>query len=219
MPGAVLGAWDTAVNKTDKTPNIPGVYRSECLVMLQGGWAPEAIPVPLGSRHCWAPAVSPQQIEGTCNCRQLLATTVESQERCPGCGAQTPWAGKLRPDPSTEGRCQIEQSVHLWTWLGWVGTGLDRGSDAPPRQASPRRALERYFHAVVTAVEQMASEPSPSREGHLRRLEEIYRSLLGPAVASRGRCSGKRPTDRRGQRGPSQRRGRRSGDPEGRVRK
>ncbi|XP_016010172.2 phosphoinositide 3-kinase regulatory subunit 6 isoform X5 [Rousettus aegyptiacus] len=56
-------------------------------------------------------------------------------------------------------------------------------------QASPRHALEHYFHAVVAATEQMASEPSPSREGHLERLEEIYCSLLGPAAAARGRCS------------------------------
>ncbi|MXQ89397.1 hypothetical protein E5288_WYG000899 [Bos mutus] len=56
--------------------------------------------------------------------------------------------------------------------------------------ASSRPALEGYFHAVVTAVEQMAREPSPSREGHLERLEEIYCSLLGPAVAARGRCGG-----------------------------
>uniref|UniRef100_A0A667IAZ9 Phosphoinositide-3-kinase regulatory subunit 6 n=1 Tax=Lynx canadensis TaxID=61383 RepID=A0A667IAZ9_LYNCA len=65
-------------------------------------------------------------------------------------------------------------------------------------QASPRQALERYFHAVVAAVEQMASEPSPSREGHLERLEEIYCSLLGPEAAARGRCGGKG----RGRRGP-----------------
>ncbi|XP_011357420.1 phosphoinositide 3-kinase regulatory subunit 6 [Pteropus vampyrus] len=56
-------------------------------------------------------------------------------------------------------------------------------------QASPRRALEHYFHAVVAATEQMAGETSPSREGHLERLEEIYCSLLGPAAAARGRCS------------------------------
>ncbi|XP_010841326.1 PREDICTED: phosphoinositide 3-kinase regulatory subunit 6 isoform X3 [Bison bison bison] len=56
--------------------------------------------------------------------------------------------------------------------------------------ASSRPALEGYFHAVVTAVEQMAREPSPSREGHRERLEEIYCSLLGPAVAARGRCGG-----------------------------
>ncbi|XP_023586756.1 phosphoinositide 3-kinase regulatory subunit 6-like [Trichechus manatus latirostris] len=55
-------------------------------------------------------------------------------------------------------------------------------------QASPRRALERYFNAVVAAVEQMANEPSPSRAGHLERLEEIYCSLLGPLAAARGRC-------------------------------
>nr|XP_055223448.1 phosphoinositide 3-kinase regulatory subunit 6 isoform X3 [Gorilla gorilla gorilla] len=54
-------------------------------------------------------------------------------------------------------------------------------------QASPRRTLEHYFHAVVAAVEQMASEASPSREGHVERLEEIYCSLLGPAA---GRCGG-----------------------------
>ncbi|KAB0401787.1 hypothetical protein E2I00_020000 [Balaenoptera physalus] len=63
-------------------------------------------------------------------------------------------------------------------------------------QTSSRRALERYFHAVVAAVEQMASEPSPSREGHLERLEEIYCSLLGPAEATRGRCGGDRPQAR-----------------------
>ncbi|XP_007457893.1 PREDICTED: phosphoinositide 3-kinase regulatory subunit 6 [Lipotes vexillifer] len=63
-------------------------------------------------------------------------------------------------------------------------------------QTSSRRALERYFHAVVAAVEQMASEPSPSREGHLERLEEIYCSLLGPEAAARGRCGGEPPQDR-----------------------
>ncbi|XP_045841055.1 phosphoinositide 3-kinase regulatory subunit 6 isoform X5 [Meles meles] len=57
-------------------------------------------------------------------------------------------------------------------------------------KACPRRALECYFHAVVAAVEQMASEPNPSREGHLERLEEIYCWLLGPAAAARGRCCG-----------------------------
>ncbi|XP_019521516.1 PREDICTED: phosphoinositide 3-kinase regulatory subunit 6 isoform X2 [Hipposideros armiger] len=71
-----------------------------------------------------------------------------------------------------------------------LGEACHTGALQRKLQASPRRALERYFQAVVTAVEQMASEPSPSREGHLKRLEEIYRSLLGPAVASRGRCSG-----------------------------
>ncbi|XP_035888902.1 phosphoinositide 3-kinase regulatory subunit 6 isoform X2 [Phyllostomus discolor] len=63
-------------------------------------------------------------------------------------------------------------------------------------KASPRRALERYFHAVVAAVEQMASEPSSSRVGHLERLEEIYCSLLGPTAAARGRCGGDPLQDR-----------------------
>ena len=45
---------------------------------------------------------------------------------------------------------------------------------------------------MVAAVEQMASDPSPSREGHQERLEEIYCSLLGPAAAARGRYCGKR---------------------------
>lgn len=82
--------------------------------------------------------------------------------------------------------------------------GQHSGSDVPPRprQASPRRTLERYFHAVVTAVEQMASEPSPSREGHLERLEEIYCSLLGPAAAARGRGDGKRQARWAAVRGP-----------------
>ncbi|XP_058139478.1 phosphoinositide 3-kinase regulatory subunit 6 isoform X2 [Dasypus novemcinctus] len=63
-------------------------------------------------------------------------------------------------------------------------------------QASPRSALERYFHAVVAAVEQMAGEPSPSRAGHVERLEEVYGSLLGPAAAARGRCGGDSLADR-----------------------
>nr|XP_045745831.1 phosphoinositide 3-kinase regulatory subunit 6 isoform X2 [Mirounga angustirostris] len=62
-------------------------------------------------------------------------------------------------------------------------------------KASPRHALERYFHAVVAAVEQMAGEPNPSREVHLERLEEIYCSLLGPAAAARGSCCGDRLQD------------------------
>ncbi|XP_051681149.2 phosphoinositide 3-kinase regulatory subunit 6 isoform X2 [Oryctolagus cuniculus] len=63
-------------------------------------------------------------------------------------------------------------------------------------QASPRRTLERYFHAVVAAVEQVASEGSPSRAGHLERLEEIYCSLLGPAAAARGHRAGDPTQDR-----------------------
>lgn len=79
--------------------------------------------------------------------------------------------------------------------------GRDTGSGAPPRKACPRRALECYFHAVVAAVEQMASEPNPSREGHLERLEEIYYWLLGPAAAARGRCCGKQAGAARARRG------------------
>lgn len=82
-----------------------------------------------------------------------------------------------------------------------VGAGPGPRLGAPPPQASPRQALERYFHAVVAAVEQMACEPSPSREGHLERLEEIYCSLLGPAAAARGRCGGKRAGPPRARRG------------------
>ncbi|XP_047401531.1 phosphoinositide 3-kinase regulatory subunit 6 isoform X3 [Sciurus carolinensis] len=63
-------------------------------------------------------------------------------------------------------------------------------------QASSRSVLERYFHAVVAAVEQMANEANPSRAGHLERLEEIYCSLLGPAAAARGHCSGDSLQDR-----------------------
>ncbi|KAM4844377.1 LOW QUALITY PROTEIN: phosphoinositide 3-kinase regulatory subunit 6 [Thomomys bottae] len=58
-------------------------------------------------------------------------------------------------------------------------------------QASSRRVLEHYFHAVVAAVEQVAcGEGSHGPAGHLERLQEIYRSLLGPAAASRARCAG-----------------------------
>lgn len=67
-----------------------------------------------------------------------------------------------------------------------MGAGPRPRLCAPPGQASPRHTLEQYFHAVVAAVEQMASEASPSREGHVERLEEIYCSLLGPAAGRRG---------------------------------
>ncbi|XP_060146597.1 phosphoinositide 3-kinase regulatory subunit 6 isoform X6 [Globicephala melas] len=72
-----------------------------------------------------------------------------------------------------------------------LGEACEAGVLQRKLQTSSPRALEHYFHAVVAAVEQMASEPSPSREGHLERLEEIYCSLLGPAAAARGRCGGK----------------------------
>ncbi|XP_057572377.1 phosphoinositide 3-kinase regulatory subunit 6 [Hippopotamus amphibius kiboko] len=77
-----------------------------------------------------------------------------------------------------------------------LGEACQAGMLQRKLQASPRGALERCFHAVVAAVEQMASEPSPSREGHLERLEEIYCSLLGPAAAARGRCGGDPLQDR-----------------------
>ncbi|XP_052051803.1 phosphoinositide 3-kinase regulatory subunit 6 isoform X3 [Apodemus sylvaticus] len=62
-------------------------------------------------------------------------------------------------------------------------------------QASSRRVLEYYFHAVVAAIEQVASEDNPSRLGHLERMEEIYCSLLGPATTRR-RCVGDLLQDR-----------------------
>ncbi|XP_031513226.1 phosphoinositide 3-kinase regulatory subunit 6 isoform X2 [Papio anubis] len=67
-----------------------------------------------------------------------------------------------------------------------LGEACHAGALHRKLQASPRRTLEQYFHAVVAAVEQMASEASPSREGHVERLEEIYCSLLGPAAGRRG---------------------------------
>lgn len=77
-----------------------------------------------------------------------------------------------------------------------LGEACQAGALQRKLQTSPRHTLEHYFHAVVAAVEQMASEPSPSREGHLERLEEIYCSLLGPAAAARGRCGGDSLQDR-----------------------
>ncbi|XP_008059340.1 phosphoinositide 3-kinase regulatory subunit 6 [Carlito syrichta] len=68
-----------------------------------------------------------------------------------------------------------------------LGEACHAGALHRKLQASSRRTLEHYFHAVVAAVEQMANEASPSRVGHLERLEEIYCSLLGPAAATRGR--------------------------------
>ncbi|KAK2496967.1 hypothetical protein MC885_007130, partial [Smutsia gigantea] len=77
-----------------------------------------------------------------------------------------------------------------------LGDACQAGALQKKLQTSPRHTLEHYFHAVVAAVEQMASEPSPSREGHLERLEEIYCSLLGPAAAARGRSGGDSVQDR-----------------------
>ncbi|XP_045426198.1 phosphoinositide 3-kinase regulatory subunit 6 isoform X3 [Lemur catta] len=76
-----------------------------------------------------------------------------------------------------------------------LGEACHAGALHRKLQASSRRTLEHYFHAVVAAVEQMAGEASPSRAEHLERLEEIYCSLLGPAAA-RGRCGGDPVQDR-----------------------
>ncbi|KAL1778839.1 phosphoinositide 3-kinase regulatory subunit 6 isoform X1 [Sigmodon hispidus] len=76
-----------------------------------------------------------------------------------------------------------------------LGDSCHTGALNRKLQASSRRVLEYYFHAVVAAIEQVASEDSPSRLGHLERLEEIYCSLLGPA-ATRRRCVGDLLQDR-----------------------
>ncbi|XP_005349884.1 phosphoinositide 3-kinase regulatory subunit 6 [Microtus ochrogaster] len=76
-----------------------------------------------------------------------------------------------------------------------LGDACHSGALNRKLQASSRRVLEYYFHAVVAAIEQVASEDSPSRLGHLERLEEIYCSLLGPAAARR-RCVGDLLQDR-----------------------
>ncbi|XP_055450265.1 phosphoinositide 3-kinase regulatory subunit 6 [Psammomys obesus] len=76
-----------------------------------------------------------------------------------------------------------------------LGEACHTGALTRKLQASSRRALEHYFHAVVAAVEQVASEDSPSRLAHLERLEEIYCSLLGSA-ATRRRCVGDLLQDR-----------------------
>nr|XP_012313003.1 phosphoinositide 3-kinase regulatory subunit 6 isoform X2 [Aotus nancymaae] len=68
-----------------------------------------------------------------------------------------------------------------------LGEACHAGALHRKLQDSSPRTLEHYFHAVVAAVEQMASEASPSRAGHVERLEEIYCSLLGPAA---GHCCG-----------------------------
>ncbi|XP_003791147.1 phosphoinositide 3-kinase regulatory subunit 6 [Otolemur garnettii] len=77
-----------------------------------------------------------------------------------------------------------------------LGEACQAGALHRKLQTSSRCTLEHYFHAVVTAVEQLASEASPSRAEHLERLEEIYCSLLGPAAAARGRCDGDPIQDR-----------------------
>ncbi|XP_037056607.1 phosphoinositide 3-kinase regulatory subunit 6 isoform X1 [Peromyscus leucopus] len=76
-----------------------------------------------------------------------------------------------------------------------LGDACHTGALNRKLQASSRRILEHYFHAVVAAIEQVASEDSPSRLGHLERLEAIYCSLLGP-VATRKHCIGDLLQDR-----------------------
>ncbi|XP_028636034.1 phosphoinositide 3-kinase regulatory subunit 6 isoform X1 [Grammomys surdaster] len=76
-----------------------------------------------------------------------------------------------------------------------LGEACHTGALNRKLQASSRRTLEYYFHSVVAAIEQVASEDSPSRLGHLEKMEEIYCSLLGPATTRR-RCVGDRLQDR-----------------------
>uniref|UniRef100_F6RII0 Phosphoinositide-3-kinase regulatory subunit 6 n=1 Tax=Callithrix jacchus TaxID=9483 RepID=F6RII0_CALJA len=68
-----------------------------------------------------------------------------------------------------------------------LGEACHAGALHRKLQTSSPGTLEHYFHAVVAAVEQMASEASPTRAGHVERLEEIYCSLLGPTA---GHCCG-----------------------------
>ncbi|XP_053425979.1 phosphoinositide 3-kinase regulatory subunit 6 isoform X1 [Nycticebus coucang] len=77
-----------------------------------------------------------------------------------------------------------------------LGEACQAGALRRKLQTSSRCTLEHYFHAVVTTVEQLASEASPSRAEHLERLEEIYCSLLGPAAAAREHCDGDPIQDR-----------------------
>ncbi|EDL10449.1 expressed sequence BB220380 [Mus musculus] len=76
-----------------------------------------------------------------------------------------------------------------------LGEACHTGALNRKLQASSRRVLEYYFHAVVAAIEQVASEDSPSRLGHLEKMEEIYCSLLGPATTRR-HCVGDLLQDR-----------------------
>lgn len=94
-------------------------------------------------------------------------------------------SGRVVQRCTVSGPAQFSIGVRQVSW--WIGLRLWR----PSSQASSRRVLEYYFHAVVAAIEQVASEDNPSRLGHLERMEEIYCSLLGPAT-TRKRCVGKR---------------------------
>lgn len=205
-PADVLGVGDAAVNETDKTATILSLHPSDGRTVIQ---ILSDIPRRVGARGHPCPPGFPT----------LPGTSCPPTPRCegprgpPAAGGigQQLWQGRSgaldvgRPSWGSSCRSPGQRggatglSVHLqaWRWSrgGWVQS-RNSSSDAPPRQTSSRRALEHYFHAVVAAVEQMASEPSPSREGHLERLEEIYCSLLGPAAAARGRCGGKRQARR-----------------------
>ncbi|XP_010613269.1 phosphoinositide 3-kinase regulatory subunit 6 [Fukomys damarensis] len=61
-----------------------------------------------------------------------------------------------------------------------LGEACHAGALHRKLQATSRRVLEHYFHAVVAAVEQMAVEASPNRAGPLERLDCIYCSCCGP---------------------------------------
>uniref|UniRef100_A0A8C6RTR8 Phosphoinositide-3-kinase regulatory subunit 5 n=1 Tax=Nannospalax galili TaxID=1026970 RepID=A0A8C6RTR8_NANGA len=67
-----------------------------------------------------------------------------------------------------------------------LGEACHTGALHRKLQASSRRVLEYYFHAVVAAMEQVASDDYPRRLGHLERLKEIHCSLIGPAARDRG---------------------------------
>ncbi|XP_048222086.1 phosphoinositide 3-kinase regulatory subunit 6 [Perognathus longimembris pacificus] len=71
-----------------------------------------------------------------------------------------------------------------------LGEACHAGAVHRKLQASSHSDLEHYFHAVVAAVEQGAGEASQGLAGHLERLEETYRLLLGPAADVAERCTG-----------------------------
>ncbi|XP_028912603.2 phosphoinositide 3-kinase regulatory subunit 6 [Ornithorhynchus anatinus] len=63
-----------------------------------------------------------------------------------------------------------------------LGKACDVGALQRRLKNGPRSDLERCFHAVVAMVQQAGSELGATQGGHVRRLEELYRSLLGAEV-------------------------------------
>ncbi|XP_038598006.1 phosphoinositide 3-kinase regulatory subunit 6 [Tachyglossus aculeatus] len=100
----------------------------------------------------------------TAVCNALLLE-VEGAQQQP---QQSPWA------------CMVHVVAQAMRMA--LGEACDVGALQSRLKNGPRSDLECCFHAVVAMVQQAGGELGATQGGHVRRLEELYRSLLGAEV-------------------------------------